>query len=238
MPAIQDRRADARYPIRIAVLARRGGQALALETRDLSAGGACLAGRDVERLCVGDDLDVELPLPGRIPLKTRVEVRWSRGGKRGIQFGRAAQAIVGAFLATAVGLAPSTVSANAAVPTFDPQADQDLDTYDGSERPDETNVLSAFERSYEDIDECVAKAKRGRDIVLQGSADVQVLLNPHGQRPLGVNASVAGPQAKNRTLVECLRYASSQAPYPAYDGPPVVVEVSFDLDPGYDVVEE
>ena len=134
-------------------------------------------------------------------------------------------ALVGAGMLVSV-----TAAAEATAPTFDPQAPIILD-HDGAERPDELAVMAAFDSRQEAIDHCVAEVKRGEEIVA-GTADVEVLLNPEGKRPLGVNARLSEDAPKHESLRECLRAATSRAPFPAYDGPPVVVEFSFELDPG------
>ena len=66
---------------------------------------------------------------------------------------------------------------------------------------------------------------------LPGDVDVEVLLNPKGHEPLGINAKLPR-QVDKSSLRECLRGAVAAAAYPSYDGPPVVVNFSFELDPG------
>ena len=238
-PHLAERRADPRLPLQVPVELAGDERAGPTRTVDMSLGGACLSGQGVARLKIGERLRLALRLPeGGTTVETWAEVRWAAQGRVGVRFARAARTAIAGFIAAAVGLAAPSALADASVPTFDPNADQVLDGYDGSERPDEQQIMSAFEQSYEHIDRCVAKARRGDDDVVEGDADLQILLNPKGPRPLGVNANVSGPHTKNRKLVECLRRAAAKAPYPTYDGPPVVVEMSFELDPGYDVVEE
>lgn len=115
-------------------------------------------------------------------------------------------------------------------PTFDPNAPIVLD-HDGSQMPDEVAVMAAFDTRNAAIDQCVAKVRRGTRTVA-GSADLEVLLDPDGQRPLGVNAYLSKDAPKRPSLKECLRAETSRAPFPAYDGPPMVVAFSFELDPG------
>jgi len=59
-----------------------------------------------------------------------------------------------------------------------------------------------------------------------------VLLDPNGSTPLGGNAKLPPETGAKKRLRKCLRSVAAAANYPAYDGPPVVVEFSFELDPG------
>ena len=111
-----------------------------------------------------------------------------------------------------------------------------MDMDGGSERPDQQGVLEAFSRRYDAIDACVVDSRGKSDKQIEGEAHVAVLLNPKGATPLGVNADLPTPAAKNRRLRECLRAAAASAEYPSYDGPPMVVEFDFELDPGYEEV--
>lgn len=168
-------------------------------------------------------------------MAAKATVRWSCGGAVGIQFGRAAQAALAAFFASVVGL--SGLTANAAtttVPTFDPNATTEL-TSDGGERPDEYVLLGAFERQRAQMDRCVEEAKHGEDGQLAGTATMEVLLNPAGKRPLGVNGKVSEDAPQDTGLMECLRAATAAAPYPGYDGPPVIVEFDFEIDAGTEI---
>lgn len=134
---------------------------------------------------------------------------------------------------------PSVSSAGADVPTFDPQTPIDLDRWEGDERPKEEEVFAAFETSYEALDACVAaEKKRTKKDRLDGDAGMAILLNPEGDTPIGVNANVPTKYQKRRALVRCMRSATASAAYPAYDGPPIVVEFEFEIDPGEVWVEE
>ena len=226
-----ERREHQRFPLRIIVEATHGATTWSCTSEDLSVGGAKIVGG---ALPVGEAVDVRVGLPGRSePLAAKAMVRWSRGGSAGIQFGRAAQAALAAFFASVVGLSGATASATTAtVPSFDPDATTEL-TSDGGERPDEFVLLGAFERQRAQMDRCVEQAKGGEDVTLQGTATMEVLLNPEGARPLGINAEVSSDAPENPGLVDCLRSATASAPYPGYDGPPVVVEFDFEIDAGY-----
>lgn len=133
--------------------------------------------------------------------------------------------------------APGSVTAN--VGEFDPNADVtlDLDKY-GSERPDEFEVQQAFFAQFEAIDGCVVDHKRRAgledDAVLTGDVALAVKLNPEQSTPYGVNATMPEPYAEADNLRDCLRNAAADAPYPTYDGPSVVVDFEFELDPGYE----
>jgi hypothetical protein len=132
--------------------------------------------------------------------------------------------------------APGSVTANVA--EFDPNADitLDLDKY-GSDRPDQYQIQQAFFAQFSALDECVwaEKDRRGSEDQLLGDVSMAVKLNPEG-RPFGVNASMPEGYEKSTKLKDCLREAAANADYPKYDGPPVVVDFEFELDPGY--VEE
>jgi len=147
-----------------------------------------------------------------------------------------AVAALAAFL-TALG-GSMTAFAATTVPEFDPNADVTLDMEGGSERPDEYLVMQAFEQQFSAFDRCVEAAKNGADVRLPGDVDVEVLLNPKGNRPLGVNAELSDQLEQQQPLRECLRRAVADAKYPGYQGPPIVVDFSFELDPGSVYVEE
>ena len=132
-------------------------------------------------------------------------------------------------------------SVTAKVATFDPNADivLDLDKY-GSERPDEYRVQQAFFDQFGALDECVwaEKDRRGSEKQLKGDVSMAIKLNPESATPFAVNANMPKKFAKNETLTECMREAGASSQFPTYDGPPVVVEFEFELDPGSDWVEE
>ena len=131
--------------------------------------------------------------------------------------------------------APNSVTANIA--EFDPTADVafDLDKY-GVERPDEYAVQQAFFDQFGALDECVwaEKDRRHSEDQLLGDVSMAVKLNPEKSRPFGVNATMPEGYDKAKKLNDCLREAAASAPYPTYDGPPVVVDFEFELDPGYE----
>lgn len=122
----------------------------------------------------------------------------------------------------------------AAVPEFNPEAPLDLDRYEGSERPDQEVVMERFNGTFEAIDRCVERERaRAHVDQVQGNAFVDVLLNPEGNRPLGVNAKT-DTDGSQKKLRGCLREAVASAKFPGYDGPPVVVNFEFEIDPGYE----
>lgn len=140
-------------------------------------------------------------------------------------------------LALAAGLLaspPVGASDAGGVPEFDPTQDVTLDLERGSERPDHASVAEAFEGQFGAFDACVSKAKRGDDHRIPGDVSVEVLLDPDGSTPLGVNATLPKNVSRRRGLQQCLRRAVAAADYPAYDGPPTVFEFSFELDPGFE----
>ena len=238
-PNGHERRAHERMAMQLPIKASSGGDVFAGQSEDMSIGGAKIRWADERDLAIGDTIEVELALPGRPePLRTDAEVRWL-GGRSvcGIQFGARAQSVIAAFFAAACGMASSTASASATVPTFDPNADVVVEDT-GPERPDEYEIQEAFFSQNEALDDCIDKASNHRKKQLEGDAQIEILLNPKGDRPLGVNASMPSGLARNVALTECVRRVVASAPYPAYDGPPVVVALSFELDPGVEYVEE
>jgi hypothetical protein len=234
-----ERREHERFPLKVAIEATHGASTLSFTSEDLSVGGAKIVSADAQHdaLPIGEDVDLSLMLPGQTQrLEAKATVRWSRGGALGIQFGRAAQAALAAFFASVVGLSGMSASAAAStsVPTFDPNATAELSA-DGAERPDEYVLLGAFENQREQMDRCVEAAKAGEDVQLQGTATMEVLLNPAGRRPLGINGKVSDDAPADTGLMECLRAATAAAPYPGYDGPPVIVEFDFEIDAGFEI---
>jgi hypothetical protein len=236
-PSVEtERRASPRFPVHLAVRAELGHATVLGRTADLSDGGACLelAGGAPE---IGAPIRVAFTLPGRAdPIEVDAEVRWTAPGaiaRCGIMFRGGHNRLLAAVVGGALAAAPAG-SAHAActVPTFDPDASTVLDMEAGSERPDERRVLAAFESQYGAFDSCVMNAKPKNDAPIPGEAQVQILLNPAGATPLGINAELPEPVRRNHELRECLRDAVSRADYPSYDGPPVVVVFDFELDPG------
>ena len=231
----EDRRTHERLPLRVPIFGRRAGTTLSGRSEDVSIGGAKIHWDDGEGPQVGDSIDVEVGLPGRAPLKTKAEVRW-RGGKGicGVAFDRRAQSVLAAFFAGLCSLASATATANTtSVPTFDPDADVTI-TDTGAERPDEYTIEIAFKKQDKALDQCVAQAQTK----IEGKAKVSVLLNPDGQRPLGINAKLPKKLQSNTALAECIRGATAAAPFPSYDGPPVVVDLDFEIDPGEEYEED
>ena len=228
-----ERRAHPRVAVRVPVEIRQAGEVVGGWSEDLSQGGARIAFGPEHQLAVGDRVEMHVRLPGD-PDATRVEaeVRWvGEQRKAGVQFRGAGRGKVAAFLAAFLGCM-QVAEADTTVPEFNPNADVVLDMEAGGERPDEFTVLQAFEQQYGQLDQCVAESKNGRDKQLPGDVEVEVLLNPEGERPLGVNAKMPNEVSKNKSLRECLRGAVAAASYPSYDGPPVVVQFSFELESG------
>lgn len=236
-----DRREHERFAMRVDMQAHAGGRVIDIASEDLSVGGARVQWSDDQGLRQGQTIAVDVMLPGKSePLRAEAEVRWTNERQRqgGLKFSKTARVALASFFAGVVGLGSATASANqnATVPGFDPEATVHLDA-EGGERPDEFHLLAAFEQQRQAMDRCVDAAKSDED-QLKGWGNMEVLLNPQGKRPLGVNAELDGQHNKNAALVECLRSATAAAPYPAYDGPPVVVEFNFELDAGDEIVED
>ncbi len=124
----------------------------------------------------------------------------------------------------------------ASISTFDPEGDVtlDLDAY-GSERPDDYAVQDAFYGTFEGFDQCLVKERKrmgDEEMVLEGDATITIKLNPKKSKPLGVNAAL--PEEYSDDFKDCLREAAAKGKYPTYDGPPVVAEFEFEIDPGYE----
>jgi hypothetical protein len=233
-----NRRTSPRFDVVLPIVAAgRSGS-----SSNLSEGGACIELEGVSPK-VGESIEIEFAMPGGEAVRVEAEVRWAKPGIRtacGLMFRRGHQRLVALLVAGAIGGASADASAAAttSVPTFDPNADVVMDMDAGPERPDGHTITEAFSRQYDAIDACVVDSKGGNDRTLDGEAHVEVLLNPKGATPLGVNTELPGRSKKDRELVECLRAAVATADYPSYDGPPVVVEFDFELDPGTEEVPE
>ncbi len=128
----------------------------------------------------------------------------------------------------------------ASIASFDPDEDIqfDLNAY-GSSRPDQYEIEQAFATRYGAFDECVTaeKQRSHKDRPLPGDVAMAIKMNPKSAKPFAVNAALP-EEVASKPLADCLRDAAAAASYPQYDGPPVVVKFSFELDPGSVVVEE
>jgi hypothetical protein len=135
--------------------------------------------------------------------------------------------------------APDAVTANIA--EFDPNADisLDMDKF-GSERPDEYAVQQAFFAAFDGIGGCVAAEheRRKTEKEFDGDVSVAVKLNPEKARPFGVNATLPSGFENATKLKDCMREEVAKVEFPTYDGPPVVVEIEFELEPEWVWVEE
>lgn len=131
------------------------------------------------------------------------------------------------------------------IPEIDRSKPINLNKYPGGERPDDQEVLDAFSGQLDSLARCVegakARANMDDDDRLDGGAVMTILLNPEGKQPLAVSAQVPDAVKKLKQFKrfrQCLRIATWKGDYPAYDGPPIEVDFEFELDPGYDWVEE
>ncbi len=232
----EERRRHERVAVALPVQLEHEQGSSVVETHDLSESGACIESDG--SLDIGQIVEMTVDLPMQVePARVQAEVRWARKGKVGIVFRSGAVGAIAAFVGTMLGAPTASAAAKTSIPHFDPNADTTVQMDVGGERPDEVRVLEAFEHQYGSFDECVAAAKKGRDRTLPGDVDVEVLLNPKGHTPLGVNATLPNSVDK-KSLRECLRSAVAAADYPSYDGPPVVVAFNFELDPGTYYEEE
>lgn len=235
-----NRRSSERFDIVLPVTAIDGSESRG-SSSNLSEGGACI---ELEGAApkVGDSIQVRFAVPGSAePVEVEAEVRWAQPGARsmfGVMFRRGHQRLVALLVAGILGGAAGTANAatSTTVPTFDPNEDVVMDMDAGGERPDKQRIVEVFSRQYDAIDACVIDSKGDKGRTLEGEAHVAVLLNPKGATPLGVNTELPGGSKKDRELRECLRAAVATADYPSYDGPPIVVEFDFELDPGFEEV--
>lgn len=233
-----NRRTSPRFDVVLPIIADgRSGS-----SSNLSEGGACIEIQGIAPK-IGASIEVEFAVPGSEAVRVEAEVRWAKPGASGtfgVMFRRGHQRLVALLIAGAIGGASANASAAATttVPTFDPNGDIVLDMEAGPDRPDSHTIREAFSRQYDAIDACVVESKGDSERTLEGEAHVEVLLNPKGATPLGVNTELPGRSKKDRQLTECLRAAVATADYPSYDGPPVVVEFDFELDPGFEEVPE
>lgn len=230
-----NRRVHERLSMHLRVWGERDGAALRGRSEDVSIGGARIRWRDGQDPQVGETIAVRVDLPGgAAPLETRAEVRWRGGqGMCGVAFDKRAQGVLAAFFAGICGLSSITANAATSVPTFDEHADVVIqDT--GSERPDEHTIELAFKKQNDALDKCV----EGTGATVKGKAKVTVLLNPEGHRPLGINTKLPQALQNNADFRECVRGATAAAPFPAYDGPPVVVDLDFQIDAGSEYEED
>jgi hypothetical protein len=126
------------------------------------------------------------------------------------------------------------VTANVA--EFDRTADisLDMDKY-GSERPDEYAVQQAFFAAFDGIGGCVEAEHNRRKTELSdtfdGDVTMSIKLNPEQPRPFGVNATLPEGFEKSDKLKDCMREAVGAVEFPSYNGPPVIVDFEFELDP-------
>jgi hypothetical protein len=139
-------------------------------------------------------------------------------------------------LTVKIGGATAGGAVTANVAEFDRFADIALDMDgQGSERPDAYAVQQAFFGAFGDIGECVEDEKKRRktEAVFEGDVTMSVKLNPSKGRPFGVNAGLPSGFEQATKLKTCLREAAGKVDFPTYDGPPVIVDFEFELDPGY-----
>ena len=238
-----NRRTAERFDVVLPVVAGSGPASRQGSSSNVSEGGACIE-LDGPAPKVGESIAVRFAVPGTDEtVEVQAEVRWAQSGPRstcGVMFRRGHHRLVALLVAGVLGGAAGTANAaaNTTVPTFDPDGDVVMNMDAGSERPDQQRITEAFSRQYDAIDACVVDSKGDKDRTLEGEAHVSVLLNPKGATPLGVNTELPGGSKKDRQLRECLRSAVATADYPSYDGPPVVVEFAFELDPGFEEVPD
>lgn len=83
---MEEKRRHPRRPLRLPVrVFPREGQPFEAETLDLSVGGTLLSARG--GVAFGEQVEVEIVLPGFGPTRLPAIVRWLRGDGFGVQFG-------------------------------------------------------------------------------------------------------------------------------------------------------
>lgn len=81
-----------------------------------------------------------------------------------------------------------------------------------------------------------ARAKLESDAVLNGVACLAVSIDPKRGSPTGVNVTLPDAIQRDTTLSKCIRDLAYKVGYPKYDGPTRVVNLSYEIDPGYDEI--
>ena len=116
-----NRRSSVRSCVGLRVRACQGQHSVELRTSDVSTGGARLELAEHHEFRIGEDLDLELHVPGVAhPVKVSGEVRWGAAHACGVRFRAFAEKAGAAVLATFLATMPAGVSAKSAIPEFDP----------------------------------------------------------------------------------------------------------------------
>lgn len=126
------------------------------------------------------------------------------------------------------GDAPFTPVNDSHVPQFS-SAPVNLDKYEGSERLDDATVDREMNKLVPKFQRCVTAAAEASDEDLgRGTLRFKIRLGPEG-KILGV--SVTAPASLQVFgIVPCARKTVYDHRFPRYDGPPMQVDFSFDVD--------
>jgi hypothetical protein len=116
---------------------------------------------------------------------------------------------------------------DSAVPNYDPNRDQAIGDNAGSERISDRTIRQHLSRFEPRLNACIEQiAAAGVDIP-SGQVSFEIGIEPNG-RVRGVTAS-APKSMKATGMVACMRLAISKYRFPAWDGPALGVEYSFEV---------
>jgi len=113
------------------------------------------------------------------------------------------------------------------IPRYDAKATTVLDPDAGSERLGDSVVRAELRRLEPALDRCIADAVAGGVDVGSGRVDFVFGLTAKG-KVSGVTAKASGPLRESGVL-GCLRTVVFDHRFPAYDGPPMGVDYSFEI---------
>ncbi|MBX7080573.1 MAG: hypothetical protein K1X88_15345 [Nannocystaceae bacterium] len=114
------------------------------------------------------------------------------------------------------------------VPRYDASATVVLDPAAGSERLDDTTVRAHLRKLEPSFDRCIADAVTAGVTVGSGRVDFVFGLAPSG-KVTGVTAK-APAAIRDSGVIPCLRTVVFEHRFPDYDGPPMGVDYSFEID--------
>ncbi|MFO0632576.1 MAG: hypothetical protein U0168_06990 [Nannocystaceae bacterium] len=114
------------------------------------------------------------------------------------------------------------------VPRYDATATTVLDPAAGSERLDDATVRAHLRKLEPAFDRCIADAVSAGVTVGSGRVDFVFGLAPTG-KVTGVTAK-APAAIRDSGVVPCLRTVVFEHRFPSYDGPPMGVDYSFEID--------
>ncbi len=113
------------------------------------------------------------------------------------------------------------------VPKFDPNADQVIGMNDGSGRLSDAAVNKEMRELDSEFQACIRKAAEGVDELGTGKVSLEFGVSGKG-KVTGVNVR-APSNLKDAGIVPCVRKAVYEHSFPAFDGPTMTVESSFEV---------